>query len=336
VTRKVVYDSGPIRLSGHASAPARPQSPAVFREPDSAGAVEPPQARGPMPVVVGCPRSGTTLVTVMLDSHPELAMPPETAFLPSLGTLEGNEGSALRRAFFDLVTTDRWNVSNWNDLGIDRQSLWRRLVELRTFTVTAGLRVLYGMVADRAGKRLVGEKTPANTNHMPLIESFLPEARFVHIVRDPRDVVMSLNRTSAGSSTQQSAQHWAGMVANARRYARTVRHYHELRYEDLLAEPERLLRGICAFLGLEFTAAMLDYRASGERHVGHLGDRLLPNGVAVVPAASRARLHENLTRPLQKDRAGAWRSEMSTADRVVVERIAGPLMDELGYERSEG
>ena len=82
------------------------------------GADPTPEARGPMPVVVGCPRSGTTLLAVMLDSHPQIAMPPETAFLPELRVLAGKEGAALRRDFFILLTTDRWGVSNWNDIGI--------------------------------------------------------------------------------------------------------------------------------------------------------------------------------------------------------------------------
>ena len=330
MSRKAVYDSGPIDLSRPASASHAPGPPKA-RATEAMGRVAPPEARGPMPVVVGCPRSGTTLITVMLDSHPEVAMPPETAFLPEMRTLEGKSGAELRSAFFALVTTDRWNVSNWNDIGIDRDAYWERLCELASFSITAGLRVLYGMYADAAGKRLFGEKTPANTNWMPLIASLLPEARFIHIVRDPRDVVLSLGRTSAGASVAQSAQAWVAMVSSARAFASSGRPYHELRYETLLQEPERLLRGVCAFLGLDYADRMLDYRASGARHIGHLGDRLLPNGVAKVPRALRARLHENLTRPLQTDRAEAWRQEMSAADRRTVETLAGPLMRELGY-----
>jgi hypothetical protein len=152
-----------------------------------------------MPVVVGVPRSGTTLLAVMLDSHParrdaagdrvpDRARPPRRVVR-----------RRARARFFTLVTTDRWGVSNWNDLGLDKAEYAQRLRELSAFSVTAGLRVLFGMVADRAGKPLFGEKTPADAAHMPRIASHLPEARFVHIVRDPRDVVLSLAKTSAGA-----------------------------------------------------------------------------------------------------------------------------------------
>ena len=330
VSGKRIFDFGAITFGGEATRPRLTDAPAP-RPARHDRSVAPPEPRGPMPVVVGVPRSGTTLLAVMLDSHPRVAIPPETAFLTELQRLDGLDGDALERAFVDLVTTDRWGVSNWNDLGLDRGDYVQRLRELTAFSVTAGLRVLFGMLADRAGKPLFGEKTPADAAHMPRIASFLPEARFVHIVRDPRDVVLSLAKTTAGASVRSSAQTWVDMVTAARAASRTLPHYHELRYEDLLDQPERKLREVCAFLDLDWDARMLEHGESGARHVAHLGDRKTPDGRAVVPKALRARIHENLARPIRKDRAGQWRSAMSDAHRDIVESIAGPLMRELGY-----
>lgn len=331
MTPKLIYDSGAIdctpRQGVTAVAPRRPVGPGEAPDSDAT-----PEARGPMPVIVGCPRSGTTLLAVMLDSHPRLAMPPETAFLPELKTLAGKEGSALRRDFFTLLTTDRWGVSNWNDVGLDKEAYWRRLCALRTFSITGGLRVFYGMYAEGLGKPLFGEKTPADTHCMRDIEAYLPEARFIHLVRDPRDVVLSLRRTTAGRSVEQTSQIWVDMVSLARASAKNVGHYHELRYEHLVLEPEAELRKVCDFLELDYTSRMLDYRVSGARHVGHLGDRLMPDGRANVPHELRARLHENLAQPLRRDRVHNWRQQMSADDRAKVEAIAAPLMRDIGYD----
>ena len=291
-----------------------------------------PEARGPMPVLVGCPRSGTSLLAVMLDSHPRIAIPPETAFLPELRRLAAEEGMALQHEFFTLVTTDRWGVSNWDDIGIDRDEYWRRLCALPRFSITSGLRVLFGMYADRAGKPLFGEKTPADTHCMPQIEAYLPEARFIHIVRDPRDVVLSLRRTSAGRSVEETARIWASMVSAGRASAKHVSHYHEVRYESLVLDPEAELRKICRFLGIEYSGEMLEYRASGARYIAHLGDRPVPNDNRTVPRALRARLHENLVQPPLTNRVQSWRREMSPEDRAQVEAVASPLMHEIGYE----
>jgi hypothetical protein len=333
VSKKLIYDSGAISYLRAQTASPAAISPAADME-DLVGVDAVPDARGPMPVIVGCPRSGTTLLAVMLDSHPEIAIPPETAFLPELKVLAGKEGLALRRDFFSLLTTDRWGVSNWNDIGIDKGAYWRRLCALRTFSITGGLRVLYGMYAESLGKRLFGEKTPADTHCMPQIEQYLPEARFIHIVRDPRDVVLSLRRTSAGRSLEQTAQIWVDMVSQARLSAPHVSHYHQVSYEDLVLAPEAELRKICAFLDLDFFDQMLDYRDSGRRHVGHLGDRPFPGGRAIVRRELRARLHENLVNPLRSDRVHNWRQQMNANDRKIVETIAAPLMRELGYELS--
>lgn len=332
MTKKPIYDSGVIACTPRQTLPASAQ-----RYMDTAMGTEPtPEAPGPMPVVVGCPRSGTTLLAVMLDSHSQIAIPPETAFLPELHVLAGKEGAVLRREFFTLLTTDRWNVSNWNDIGIGKDAYWQRLCALRTFSITGGLRLLYGMYATGLGKRLYGEKTPADSRCMPQIEAYLPEARFIHIVRDPRDVVLSLRRTTAGRSVERTAQIWVDMVSVARASAKQVGRYHEVRYEDLVLDPEAELRRICAFLELDYESAMLDYRASGARHVGHLGDRLLPDGRAKVPHELRARLHESLALPLRKDRVNNWRQEMSADDRATVEAIAAPLMHTIGYDVAAG
>jgi hypothetical protein len=335
VNKKLIYDSGTIACSPRQIVPPAATWATVNME-ELLGAEPTPDARGPMPVVVGCPRSGTTLLAVMLDSHPQIAMPPETAFLPNLHVLAGEEGAALRRAFFALLTTDRWGVSNWNDIGIDKDAYWRKLCALQTFSVTGGLRLLYGMYADRLSKRLFGEKTPADSHCMPQIEAYLPEVRFVHIIRDPRDVVLSLRRTSVGRSAEETSRIWVGMVSIARACATRVRHYHEVRYEDLVLNAEAELRKICNFLELDYSSDMLEYRGSGARHIGHLGDRLLSDGSAIVPHELRAQLHENLAHPPRRDRVHNWRWQMDPRDRATVEAIASPLMKEIGYDIPAG
>jgi len=333
VNKKIIYDSGTI--TWRQIVPPAATRPIENLE-ELVGAEPTPDARGPMPVVVGCPRSGTTLLAVMLDSHPRMAMPPETAFLPELHRLTGETGAALRRNFFALLTTDQWGVSNWNDIGIDKDAFWKKLCGLQTFSVTGGLRLLYGMYADRLGKRLFGEKTPSDTHWMPQIEAYLPEARFIHIIRDPRDVVLSMRRTTMGRSVEETSRIWVGYVSIARACGARASHYHEVRYEDLVLKPEAELRKICNFLELDYSSEMLEYRGSGARHIGHLRDRPLPDGSAIVQHELRARLHENLTHPPRGDRVHNWRREMDPRDRATVEAVAAPLMKEIGYDIPAG
>jgi len=284
-----------------------------------------------MPVITGCPRSGTSLLAVMLDSHSRVAMPPETAFLTQLGQLAGG-GDALRQSFFELVTCDRARVSNWSDLGLDKAALAARLDAVRPFAVGDGLRALYALYAERFGKARWGEKTP--TTNIIQVAAVLPEAHFLHIVRDPRATVPSLRKTWFGGAQDIDAiaRTWVQRVAAGRAAARAVPHFHELRYEDLVGDPAAVLRPVCAFLSLGFEPGMLDYQAQGAARIASLRARVGADGEVVATREERAGIHANLVRPPLAERVRSWESEL-TADEVRrIEAIAGPLMRELGYE----
>src|SRR5215469_12856460 len=109
------------------------------------------EPRLPFPVVVGCPRSGTSLVAVMLDSHPLLAIPPETSFIGLVASLYGGPDT-VRERFMEIVTTDRITVSNWTDFGLDRAALHKRLQAVDPFSVAEGLRAFYALYAESERK----------------------------------------------------------------------------------------------------------------------------------------------------------------------------------------
>ena len=285
----------------------------------------------PFPIVVGCPRSGTSLLAVMLDSHPEIAFPPETAFLKHVITLEG-DAEAQRQRFVDIVTADRTPVSNWSDFGLDRGAFAARIAALTPFTAGAGTREFYRMYAEGQGKPRSGEKTPDNIFVMPEIAALLPEAHFVHVIRDPRDTVLSWRRTWFAPSRdfRQLGLAWRQHVEAGRRAGAAVPHYVETRYEDLVLHPETELPRLCQFLGVAYAPAMLEFSAQGAARIARLQGRMHVSG-RLVSREDRTSIHVNLAKPRQTERVGAWRREMSAAERVAVEQGAGPLMATLGY-----
>jgi len=287
----------------------------------------------PFPVIVGCPRSGTSLAAVMLDSHPDLAMPPETAFLKYVPGLSG-EAESLRRRFVELVTADRTPLSNWSDFGLDRGVFEARIGTISPFTVADAARSFYAMYAAAQGKRRAGEKTPDNIFVMRELAALMPEIHYVHVIRDPRDTVLSWRKTWFAPSQDYGAlgAAWQQQVAIGRAAGAAVAHYHELRYEDLVLHPEVELPRVCAFLGLEYSARMLDFTAQGAARIARLRGRRHVSG-RMVERDDRTRIHENLVRPPQQDRIGVWRREMSAADRAAVERAASPLLASLGYSQ---
>src|SRR5947207_6414188 len=252
--------------------------------------------RSPLPVVVGCPRSGTSLLAVMLDSHPEVAVPPETSFIGAVAMLQGSD-EAVRQGFFEAVTADCIPISNWSDFGLDKDLLWRRLEAIDPFTVTAGLRSFYAMYAESQGKPRYGEKTPGYVFLMPQIAALLPEAHFIHLIRDPGDTVLSWRKTwfAPSQDLRVLGEVWRKNVETGRRAANLVRRYVEVRFEELVLHPERELKRLCEYLSLPWDPVMLDYGPQGAARVERLQGRLHARG-PMLPRAERHRIHAT-TRP---------------------------------------
>ena len=286
-----------------------------------------------MPIIVGAPRSGTTLLRFMLDSHPDMAIPPETGFLSIADRLKGS-GDALRRDFFEAVTTFPPDAPGWNDFGLPDDEFWATLLDIDPFSVADGYRAFYRTYAARFGKGRWGDKTPMYCLHMSSIEAVLPEARFVHIIRDGRDVALSLREMwfSPGHSMEAQADHWRSCVSTARQQGAACQHYMEVRFEELIEHTEGVLRSLCEFIDLPYSPEMLAYHLRTPGRLEEHRDRRRTDGSVLVSHAARLRQQAAVTLPPQASRIDTWKQRMSGDERHRFEAIAGPLLLELGYE----
>ena len=275
----------------------------------------------PMPIVVGVGRSGTTLLRLMLDAHPELSIPEETGFLLPLvaAVRAGEHVDAVR--FAEIVTS----YPTWPDLATDAEDLTAALHRLDPFSVSAGTREFFRRYAAARGKSRWGDKTPVYGQFVPEVLGVLPEAHFVHIVRDGRDVALSLRSTwfSPGRDATELGRHWMGQVRTTRHQAAGLAGYTEVRYEDLVADPEAVLRRVCAAIELDYDPAMLDYHRGALTRLGEMRERVLPDGVT-VSRERRLANHAETSRPPDPARAGRWRAEMSLAEQDAFTAVAGP------------
>ena len=281
-----------------------------------------------MPMICGSGRCGSTLLRLMLDSHPDLAVPPETSFLPAV---HQRRAELTASSFADLLVA----FPTWPDFHLDEAQLRAELGDLRPFSPTAAVRCFYRLYARRHHKRRCGDKSPGYTHHLPAVEELLPEARFVHLVRDGRDVALSLRSVwfAPGQDAATLARYWRDCVEAARLGSRRCRHYLEIRYEDLLADAANVLRRICDFVELPWSPAMLAYAARAPSRLGEVRDQHLPDG-RVISREQRLAQHPLVGQPLRPERAGRWRREMTAADVATFDAIAGDLLAELGYDRT--
>lgn len=276
---------------------------------------------GSTPFIVGCPRSGTTLVRAMLDSHPHFWIANEPGFILPLVRRRHRYG--VGRTFQAHRLADGIvRAQSFRRLGLSEELVRNCLESSDSNRLEDAIRSLFAAAALDAGKRAWGLKNPNDVLHIRQLAGAFPEARFIHVIRDGRDVALSLRSLrKAPTGIAEAALYWQRRVQRGRRagQALPVQRYIELRYEDLIADPVARLHEICDFLEIKFHEGMLAYhRRSAE----------------VLAGNAHPELHRNLQRA---PTAGIrdWRKELSPTDARMFEWVAGRLLQQLGYEISE-
>ncbi len=270
----------------------------------------------PPVIVLGVGRSGTTLLRVMLDRSSELAIPYETFFVPQLAHRHG------RRPKLDDFLDDLGRLRTLYDWGIKPDDVRPRLHE--GMATSEAIAAIFETYAERQRKPRWGDKTPLYMQQLPLLERLFPDAIWVHLVRDGRDAALSFLELPEGFSgktwalphtVRQFAARWRTEILAARRLGRHAgSRYLELRYEDLVDEPERNLRLVCEHASLTWEPVMLDHTR--------------PSDTAHMPE------HRNLAQPPTPGLRD-WRSQMSREDALAFEQVAGDVLRSSGYELLE-
>ena len=304
----------------------------IWRESRSRRAA-PGDGRLPAPFVVGVNRSGTTLLRMMLDAHPELTIPPETHFVPEL--IEAAEsGTHSPEGLLAPITSQR----EWGDFGLTEEGLLERFRLFEPLTAGDALRSFYEAYAERAGKPRWGEKTPIYVKSMRAISSALPEARFVHVIRDGRDVALSIrDRATKEHPIERIAERWVRRITQAREQAKRLDHYREIRYEALILDTEATLHEVLDFYELPWDDAVLDYHQRSAERLEEMKRGLPDQGRRTALSVERRMMtHARTTEKPDPRRVSRWRESMDRADREQFESIAGPLLEELGYVTGDG
>jgi hypothetical protein len=223
----------------------------------------------------------------------------------------------------------------WPDLGLAEDDLRAQLMGPPELELGDAVRAV-GIAHARAhGKARWGDKSPGYLVAMPKIQEAVPEARFIHVIRDGRDVALSMAGLSwAPDDAAVVAQRWSRRIGRARDAASslTAGSYEEVRYESLVTDPEGVLRSLVSTLDLPWSDAMLTYHHDAAERMADTARELRGEKGRVIAAADRGRQHALVRQPPRPDRVGRWRNEMAPADRAAFERVASRMLAERGYE----
>ncbi len=173
---------------------------------------------------------------------------------------------------------------------------------------------------------------------MKKIQNTLPEARFIHVIRDGRDAGLSHNARIAKRGKEpvparEMARRWRKRIVKSRDDGAEVDGYLEVRYEDLVVDTESVLRRVCELIELDYDPAMLTYHERAEERLQEMAGALpARKGRPEREAGERVDAHALTTKPPDSERVAVWKREMSEAENAEFEEAAGYLLDELGYE----
>ncbi len=266
--------------------------------------------------VLGSDRSGTTMFRLMLNMHSQLHVPPETWFLSDLMDMlppqTTLDRAALKRAL-DVVTAHR----RWKEWELSDADLRAAVAALEQPTLPTLIDTIFRLSSGTTPRW--GDKTPGYVREISRLHGVFPNAKFIHVIRDARDVCVSLRQTGwRGDVTWAIATYWDEFVGAGCRQGRALptELYLEIHYRDLVSDTETTLRRACEFLGEPFEPEMLEFHEQAESNV--------PEGAQ--------KFHTKTRRPPRASDLDRWRRELTPFQTMTVEAGAYPTMRMVGQK----
>ena len=259
------------------------------------------------------------MLRLMLCSHSRLAIPPETWYLIPLlqrFDIERTLNAAELESAVAIITQHY----RWPDQKLDAQEFRRAVSQLPAPHLRDVVEVIFRRHMQAEGKARWGDKTPIYIEVVPQLARMFPGSRFIHLVRDGRDVAKSHQAAGwNGYWLHDNTKEWTRALEFYRRLAGSQlgERMLQVRYEELVLDPEAALRRICQFIGEEFEPQMLSW----ERQVDEQ-----------VPERER-HIHTKLKRRSGPDDVARWKREMTDRELFVAEAFMGAHLSRAGYER---
>lgn len=268
--------------------------------------------------IVGVHRSGTTLLRYMLNSGGKIYIPPESDFIPRffLGQVHKPLTEAQVASMLSLIFGKYRFVRQWQGPPLTASEAMSAMI---VPTPAAFLDVLYGRYAQQNGASRWGDKTPIYTSYMDLLAELFPTAQFIYLIRDGRDVGLSMLDKWGRKfhfDIYFTARKWVQRSRQAQESAKKLGNgrFYQLFYEELIRDPERYLREICTFLDEPYDPKMAQPHLLGQQEI--------------APGS----FHAPIRQSINPSKIARWKQEMSLPDQRLFQAVAGDLLAEYGYE----
>lgn len=266
-------------------------------------------------IIVGCQRSGTTLLRLILNAHSCIAIPEDASFLMPVIKKEYLYNKISGKSLINLVNyleaSTQFKLWNYDYTGFISELIRIKEISLKDFLV-----MMYSSYCESFGKTVWGDKTPSFFRKIDIVHSLFPDARFIHIVRDGRDVFDSWRKmTPAMRYVAVTALDWSYKLYKIEKSLKKIHGEKKItvRYEDLLERPEKTVKTICSVIGEEYEPAMLNFYQSSDYFIGKHHSELI-------------------FKPLEKSNCYKWRKKLNTKEIAIFTFIAQHFLKKYQYD----
>lgn len=272
--------------------------------------------------MIGTQRSGSNLLRLMLNQLPDIVAPHPPHILHRMMPVVSTYGDLQKNENFASLVDDvcrlvELNPVPWEGVTFDRGKV---AADCRERSLVAVYGAVYQALADASGAKTWLCKSMQNTLFLPQIEAYFPDAKYIYLYRDGRDVAVSFRKAVVGEKHfYHISKEWTETQRLALKHREIVpaERFINVSYEELTAQPEPAMQRLCAFLGAEYHPSMLEYYTSNE----------------AKRAADSSALWGNVVKPIMTDNTRKFLREASPEDIQIFESVAGDVLDALNYKR---
>lgn len=259
--------------------------------------------------IIGSGRSGNTLLRRILNSHSDIFIPPETYILGEIIndyiTLNGLKWEKLVGVVYSKFEYHpQFNTFNMGSLYPLVQEMTNLPEKDRALDILIDNFYKYYAKKHHIQKPFWGDKTPLNTFHLNKIDLVFPDAKYIHLIRNPYDCIYSYVNSGIYLDYNIAAQRWIHSIKKARTFGKKRKNnYLEIRYENLVREPQRITSLICEFLNVKYESRMLQITENP------LGD------------VERLSHHANVQTPISDKNIGKGKKNLSDREIQDIDKI---------------
>jgi hypothetical protein len=266
-------------------------------------------------IILGSPRSGTTLLATTLSQHSGMHVIDQTDFITPMAFIidrikQPEVGKKMITNF--IVESDYYSNSIGKWLNADDIE---STIEKSAYRLQDMVSNLYQLMAQKMGKQECGDKSVSDIGFHPILNRvglFDSDIKFIHIVRDVRAVFNSLEKLDWVKDRQAFPRSWSNANLSLHQLLKDKPNFHFLKYEDLIVAPEKTLDSVCSFLGFEFEGNLLSHDSRGLEYLGESH-------------------HSNLQKPFMAQNVSKWKNDLSEQNQALCDLQARESLEYFGY-----